>query len=328
MTASTVQSSVFENIYASGYWRDHRAAGTADVPSSGAGSTVRASHSTCVTLLEAVRRTSEANSHRHVRILDAPCGDFTWMPSCLTRIAAELHVAIHYQGGDIVRELVQQLNEGRGRFLPNGVRTAIGSGVTLREFVHLDATDVEAMRRLRGRFDILISRHVTIHLQSNAVLRLIDGWNALDPRYILTDDYAVGRNINWIDANASAPHREINLREPPFSLPDPECSQPDASLCDSTPKCLSNVNLFVPPLQHGAIEPTPSVGRRGIYVHKDDGDPATLCMRRSLRKLRLCTNASFSETERSRLRPRARALADDFSSAWHKLYTPDCSSSG
>ena len=244
------------------------------------------------------------------------------MPSCLTRIAAELDVRVRYQGADIVAELVAQLNAGRGSYLANGTRPAVGSGVEVADFLYMDATDPVAIAKLRGRFDIMVTRHVTIHLQSEAVMRLVENWNTLGLQYVLTDDYASERNINWLDAHADFPHRELNLREPPFLLPDPECSQPDASLCEAVAKCKSNLNLFVPPLTHGELDAHPSNTRKGVYTHARAYNDSTAASLRHGRKLRFCINASSpSATSQSHVwKARARALLTDFHPTWRKLY--------
>lgn len=211
-STSWLESDVFDNIYKHARWRVNasREPNASELhPSSGAGSMPMAARSACVVLAEAVRRIATSP----VRILDAPCGDSTWMPACLTRIASEQNVKLVYQGGDIVAELVHQLNAGHGRFLPGGVRPTAGPGVTVNTFVVLDATNVTAMAMLRGSFDVIVTRHVTIHLKSEAVLRIIDGWNAVAPRYVLTDDYSMDHNGNWLDAGHPFPYRELNLRE-------------------------------------------------------------------------------------------------------------------
>ena len=323
--AALVQHSVFDNIYALGLWRGRSSAASSSRPSSGGGSTPDAARTTCMVLVEAARRVASARSDARlpVRILDAPCGDFTWMPACLTHIARELKVRVQYQGADIVTRLVGQLNDGKGSFLSNGRRSAIGEGVELREFLVLDAANTEAMAALRGRFDIMLTRHVTIHLQSEAILRIVDSWNAIGVRYVVTDDYPTSKNINWVDANATFPYREPNLREPPFSLPDPECSQPDASFCEAVAsRCGSNINLFVPPLTHGAMEERRrKSARRGVYVHESN---ASIAMRRG-RRLQFCVSVSESiriAAAHQYSRPRARQLVRDFAPAWRRLYPP------
>ena len=172
-------STVFDNIYARGLWRNGRKAGTESSPASGSGSTPLAARTTCLVLREAVRRVAKAT----VRILDVPCGDWTWMPACLTAIASSLSVRLAYSGGDVVHELIRQLNAAQGSFLPNSARAAVGPGVDVRPFVVLDVANAAAMGALRGEFDIVVTRHVTIHLQSAVNLRIIDGWNALAGEY-------------------------------------------------------------------------------------------------------------------------------------------------
>ena len=127
----------------------------------------------CRVLLDAVRMVSETPARRErrpVRILDAPCGDFTWMPGCLERIRAALGVKLYYTGADIVPELVAQLNAGRGHLLVDGTRASVGEGIRA-EWIVLDQSDTAAMLNLKRAaipYDIIISKHMFIHLQSEA----------------------------------------------------------------------------------------------------------------------------------------------------------------
>ena len=93
----------FAKIYEGAMWRtgdkrDQR------IPLSGGGSTLEATNVTCKVLLAAVRHVT-SKRRGPTRILDTPCGDFTWMGSCLRRIAEELQPdggSIVYRGIDVV----------------------------------------------------------------------------------------------------------------------------------------------------------------------------------------------------------------------------------
>lgn len=320
------QPKVFDHIYAEGLWHNTKKATLTDkAPASGAGSTPLAARTTCLVLLDAIRRTkSERPAGAPVRILDAPCGDFTWMPGCLARAREAFpETRLRYTGGDIVAELVRQLNAGEGRYLANGKRAAVPPGVELAEFIHLDSADSEAMGRLADRFDIIVSKHMLIHLPSEVVLRVIDGWAAVRPRYVVTDDYPARPNWSYLDLNFSYPYREPNLREPPFSLPDPVCSQPDASFCEFyRMRCHSNINLFRRPFTHELYDPSDRANSRpgeNVYRHAKSTQED--------RALRLCFNLSAppawlaSEADSgSYPSPRSQRLLGGFWHTWHTLY--------
>ena len=126
--------SAFANVYAHHKWQKNYAAGT---PASGGGSTPLATSTTCAVLAHAVQlvRQRKAAARRSpdddgaVRVLDTPCGDFTWMPHCLLHVANTARVDLSgghagapphelvYQGVDVAPQLVAQLNEGAGDLL-------------------------------------------------------------------------------------------------------------------------------------------------------------------------------------------------------------------
>ena len=105
--AYVTSARAFDRIYQTGAWS--RAHGHV-APRSGDGSTIVATNVTCLVLQHAVELVSI--HRRRVRILDTPCGDWTWMPACLTRIANALpeHITLDYQGVDVVQVHGQRLN--------------------------------------------------------------------------------------------------------------------------------------------------------------------------------------------------------------------------
>ena len=140
--------------------------------------------------------------------------------------------------------------------------------------------------------------------------------------------------MNWLDANASFPFREVNLRQAPYSLPDPVCSQPDASFCDTTAlRCNSNINLFSTspaPLSHGSLDPATEARdrakmTRGVYRHyAPNATPQEVVAARRGRRLLFCLGEE-NETRSSMMdpplrTPRAQALLRDYSHEWHRLY--------
>lgn len=315
-SAATGGQKVFGDIYAKGLWRGSG-------PASGAGSSPFAARTTCLVLLEAIRRAAaERPEGSPVRILDAPCGDFTWMPGCLARARATFpRVPLRYTGADVVAELVRQLNAGHGHYLVNSRRAPTPAGVDVEPFLHLDAANVGAMAALRGRFDVLLSKHMLVHLPSEQVVRVLDGWSAVGARFVVTDDYPSRPNWSWLDPEMGFPYRMQNLREPPFSMRDPLCSQPDASFCHvHRMRCESNINLFESEggeLAHGAYDPADRAhagkGKTsGVYEHargtRDDA------------RLRLCFNLSGTAEGRNYTLPRSQRLLGDWWPEWRRRY--------
>ena len=312
-----------------------------------------------------VSETPARRERRPVRILDAPCGDFTWMPGCLERIRAALGVRLHYTGADIVPELVAQLNAGRGHMLVDGTRASVGEGIRA-EWIVLDQSDTAAMLNLKKTamaYDIIISKHMFIHLQSEArranrtarsvrhsavyrpvvtplggpapwqvILQIVDNWNALGAQYLVTDDYAAqgpsgcrGGNWNWIDTNHPFPYHEPNLREPPFALKDPVCSQPDAAFCESSMlRCDSNINIFEFPLLHERAD-----FARAVALMRPNGTTyqhlPTIEQRRHNGDLRgrtflFCHNLTSTPDAANYTTPRGQRMLRNYHPNWAKLY--------
>jgi len=128
MPAARAPENVFRNIYAKGLWRSGQQRSLPGYPASGGGSTELATRTTCRVLMDAVRMVSEtpARRGRPIRILDAPCGDYTWMPACLQSIRTTLGMHLRYTGADIVSQVIEQLNIGHGSLLVNGTRASVG----------------------------------------------------------------------------------------------------------------------------------------------------------------------------------------------------------
>ncbi len=126
-------------------------------------------------------------------ILDVPCGDFAWM-----RIIP-FDAETRYVGGDIVRELVERLQQEFSS--------------PQRRFMHLDVVASELPKA-----DILICRDCFIHLSNADVFAAIRNFARSDIGYLLTTTYRFGR----INADiATGQFRAINLEAAPFSLPPP-----------------------------------------------------------------------------------------------------------
>ena len=70
----------------------------------------------CGVVFAAVQRLEKEDSHpagTPVRILDAPCGDFTWMPRCLNLLAQGFPTrSFEYQGVDISAVVIERRKSG------------------------------------------------------------------------------------------------------------------------------------------------------------------------------------------------------------------------
>jgi len=142
------RQSMFEQIYKSGTWQH----GNASLPLSGTGSTAEASANARIALAAALGRT------RARSVLDAPCGDFTWMRLMLPTFA---RLGVHYTGVDIARPQIARLQaefEGTA-----GVEFRVG--------------DLVVEPPPRATAGLIFSREMTQHLNPEEVLRVLHHWS-------------------------------------------------------------------------------------------------------------------------------------------------------
>lgn len=132
--------------------------------------------------------------HHFTSILDLPCGDFHWMSN------TDLPAGVRYIGGDIVRDMVEELNRRHAS--------------TSHCFAHIDAVS--------GRLpevDVWMCRDLIFHLPTADVFRLIDNFVDSNIRYLLITSHD-GPHVKNDDTFAGG-FRFINLLEAPFLLPFP-----------------------------------------------------------------------------------------------------------
>lgn len=126
------------------------------------------------------------------RLLDLPCGDFSWMAT------VDLE-GVAYVGGDIVPEIVERNRREHGR--PG------------REFRRLDITE----DRLPAA-DLLLCRDCLVHLSNADIRAALDNIAASEIRWLLTTTFpAEPENVDIVTGD----WRPIDLTRPPFDLPPP-----------------------------------------------------------------------------------------------------------
>ena len=234
-------SAAFNKVYATKLW-----AGKNKHPSSGAGSTLKATTTTCAVLKRAVvmRRARARRFNTGVKILDTPCGDWTWMPSCLQKIASEARVSLIYQGVDVVESVVTKLNArvaGAGGLPtpPPQHPPAAELNVTVLPFQVADVGNLTRMSDFANHFDVIISKHMLIHTPNEFIFSVLRSWNAIGAAFLVTDNWPypnpsllsqpVNTNIDF------GQYREMNLHAAPFQLSAPLCTTVDHAMCDEVP---------------------------------------------------------------------------------------------
>src|SRR5665213_1381952 len=174
--------SVFEKIYRENLWGDAESR-------SGSGSGQAATEKVRSGLLDAIQR---LDIHT---IVDAPCGDFYWLSTVdLSRRLT------WYQGFDIVPQLIEQNNR---RFATDKIS--------------FQAADL--IKQVPPRADLILCRHLLIHLSFDDCLRVLRNFKRSGSRYLtITNQPHIQRNEEIIFTGS---YRPVNLLLPPFNFPQP-----------------------------------------------------------------------------------------------------------
>jgi len=125
-------------------------------------------------------------------LLDIPCGDFHWMQ--------EVDLGVErYVGADVVSALVDENQRLHGD--------------AIRSFRQLDAT-----RDDLPEVDLIFCRDCLMHLSFDSVKAALRNFKRSGARYLLTTIYADKTEHHDIETGR---WNAINLRLPPFELPEP-----------------------------------------------------------------------------------------------------------
>ena len=123
----------------------------------------------------------------------------------------------------------------------------------MEPFQAVDISSSAAMRHFADRFDIIVSKHATMHAPLAAIPLFLANWNALGAAYLLIDNWpngkhgtyehtrSNGKDIQWGD------YRLVDLHRPPFGLGAPVCARVDAGLCKAHGVCHSVLELYALP---------------------------------------------------------------------------------
>ena len=147
----------FDDIYASHKW------GTT---LSGPGSTLDGSTNARNMILATMGRLCKLQPHGscHLQMLDAACGDMTWMPLVLEQAMRE-GIAVSYTGAD-VSEVVLRINRAN-----TALQSRLESATRSHDFIHLDL----AVDSLPQTYDLVVARHVLMHLSNAEITSVLRG---------------------------------------------------------------------------------------------------------------------------------------------------------
>lgn len=156
------------------------------------------------------------NKHNISSMLDAPCGDHSWMS------LIEFPTEFVYIGGDIVDPMIEQ----------NRVQWPS------KDFRVLDLTQDSL-----PKVDLLFCRDCLFHLSEADLVKVFDNILSSSVKYVMTTSYIPGNDNN--SNIQTGGFRPINLRKPPFNLPRPIDSLDDGPVNQVIRQmCLWNKNDF------------------------------------------------------------------------------------
>lgn len=186
--------------------------GGEDVPLSGTGSTLLQTEVIRIEILKLIKKYDIKS------IIDAPCGDYTWMKE----ISLE-HT--DYLGVDIVPTLISRNNKKYG--------------TSKISFIERDI-----VIDILPAYDLILCRDCFVHLSIRDILRAVENFRKSGSKYLLTTTFAnVAENINLVSGRGWRP---INLEQLPFKFSPPimlineRCTEEGNNYAD---KCLGLWNL-------------------------------------------------------------------------------------
>ncbi|CAE7364095.1 unnamed protein product [Symbiodinium natans] len=210
----------FDKIYTKHLWGGDGVTRSRSGPGSNIG---RATETLCSVIFEALLKASKEKeaagmTEYELNFLDAPSGDFFWMPGCLSRIASRLPAGarLNYQGVD-VSDVATGIAEGKRASAQASVPT-----VTIEPFKTLNLAEAGILGRTfpAKHFDVINCRDALQHNAMELVHAILGNFN-LAGTWLVNDVDTAGANGKDIRAGQFRP---IDITAPPFNNV-PECLQ-------------------------------------------------------------------------------------------------------
>jgi len=187
---------------------------------SGPGSQISSTHNIRNILNSVVEKIKTVLERDEIKFLDSSCGDMTWM-----KIFLQNRTDIKFTGWDIVQSNVDNHRE---TFSDQGWQFE----------THDLVTD-----QIETRFDLILSRHTTQHLQSEDVIRVIKNFQSSGSRFLLMTSYPHASLNQQLSLETKYRHRPLNFYLSPFNLPPPICDSKDVKDDHMMLWDLSSLNL-------------------------------------------------------------------------------------
>lgn len=184
---------------------------------SGGGSSIEATETLCQTLSQAIleacgdkERQLRTNKSYVVSFLDAPSGDFFWMPHCLRSIESYLpaRASLRYQGVDVSSIAIKEA-ESRRALAQSALKK-----VSIEAFKQADLAKPGVLSKLfpEMRFDIIMSHDALQHNPTANVHQILRNFNSSANRLVIDVDQA-GMNSRDIKLGDCRP---VDITASPF----------------------------------------------------------------------------------------------------------------
>jgi hypothetical protein len=187
----------FTSVYDQGGWSDP----VLGAPQSGFGSTVNNTAELRSLVLNTAICLFKGQST--LSIVDAPCGDMTWMPLLINELANEFE-RVEYTGVDVVEELVEI----------NRKSTCFSENVSWK----FECSDVTRDRI--ADCDIFFCKDLVNHLTNRDVARLLENLQISNCKCAMITSNT-GCENSELPREGDYASRPIDLEAAPFSLPKP-----------------------------------------------------------------------------------------------------------
>jgi len=207
--SSLKTSEKFQRIYDTNYWQPTR-----DGSVSGAGSSIDSTKALCQifqqTAMKILNDKQKKGAALSLNVLDAPSGDWFWMPSCLHALDAILPdgASVYYQGLDVAYKAVALAEGARKKFKSKSIK--------VDTFQIADLSNSEALHSAVNnvKFDIILCHDALQHNPTSQVEAILRNFNALG-KYLVVDIDRVSNNFLDIEPGG---YRQIDLTKPPYAL--------------------------------------------------------------------------------------------------------------
>ena len=196
------RSDLFKNVFKKKYWDVYVSRGKDVV--SGMGSRFERTQVVRELLDVIIERIKNKYNKSTVRMLDVPCGDFTWMSEFLSKRSDVI-----YTGMDIVPDLVEKHKK------------QYENATSRMSFICQDI----ASRPLDAQYDLIFSRHMMMHLMNADALKALKHISDNNVGYVLMTTNHISENSELIRNYKRDVHRVQNFELPPYSLIPPLCEE-------------------------------------------------------------------------------------------------------